>query len=154
MQYFQVKDTQKQNIQALTSLRNESILMTGEIKMLKENLSSCQNQLFQAQGELQRIKEKDHLCFNITEKGHMIVLDWYNRILDYTRKYCKNSVFQCKWQENQIQYCLVVDFKYFVANLTRWYFLKWPKTAFFWIRFSVLEHYAITVLRVAHHGSA
>ena len=37
-----------------------------------------------------------HLCFNITEKGHMIVPDWYNRILDYTRKYCKNSVFQWK----------------------------------------------------------
>ena len=28
-----------------------------------------------------------HLCFNITEKGHMIVPDWYNMILVYTRKY-------------------------------------------------------------------
>ena len=37
-----------------------------------------------------------HLCFAITEKGHMIVPDWYNRILDYTRKYCKNIVFQWK----------------------------------------------------------
>ena len=30
-----------------------------------------------------------HLRFNITEKGQMIVPDWYNRILDYTRKYCE-----------------------------------------------------------------
>ena len=37
-----------------------------------------------------------HLCFNITEKGQMIVPDKYNTFLDYTRKYCKNSVFQWK----------------------------------------------------------
>ena len=37
-----------------------------------------------------------HLCFNITEKGQMIVPDWYNRILDYTRKHGKNNVFQQK----------------------------------------------------------
>ena len=37
-----------------------------------------------------------HLCLNITEKGHMIVADWYNRILDYTRKYRKNNDFQWK----------------------------------------------------------
>ena len=42
------------------------------------------------------ITETDHLCFNITEIGHMIVPDWYNMILDYTRKYSKNSVFQWK----------------------------------------------------------
>ena len=35
-----------------------------------------------------------HLCFNITEKGKMIVPDGYNRTLDYTRKYSKNYVFQ------------------------------------------------------------
>ena len=34
---------------------------------------------------------KGHLCINITEKGHMIVVDYYNRILDYTRKYCKKK---------------------------------------------------------------
>ena len=26
-----------------------------------------------------------HLCFNITEKGQMIVPDWCNRIVDYTK---------------------------------------------------------------------
>ena len=41
----------------------------------------------------QSLSQATHLCFNITEKGHMIVPDWYNRILDYTRKYCKNSAF-------------------------------------------------------------
>ena len=39
--------------------------------------------------------------------------------------------------ETLIQYCLVVDFRYFVANLTHWHFLKWPKKGFFWICFSV-----------------
>ena len=34
-----------------------------------------------------------HLCFNITD---MILPDLYNRSLDYTRKYCKDSVFQWK----------------------------------------------------------
>ena len=37
-----------------------------------------------------------HLFFNITEKGQMIVPDWYNRILDYTRKYGFDCVFQLK----------------------------------------------------------
>ena len=37
-----------------------------------------------------------HLCFNITQKGQMIVPDLYNRILDYTSKYCKNCIF--KWK--------------------------------------------------------
>ena len=35
-----------------------------------------------------------HLCFNITEKGQVIVPDRYNRILHYTRKYGENYVFQ------------------------------------------------------------
>ena len=35
-----------------------------------------------------------HLCFNITEKGKMIVLDGYNRILEYTKKYYNNYSFQ------------------------------------------------------------
>ena len=52
-----------------------------------------------------------HLCFTITEKEHMIVPDWYNRILSYTKTYSKNKVFQLKWHENLIQYCLVVDLK-------------------------------------------
>ena len=34
-----------------------------------------------------------HLCFNNTEKRHMIVPDWYNRISVYTRNYCKSSFF-------------------------------------------------------------
>ena len=38
----------------------------------------------------------DHLCFNITEKGHMIAPEWYNRILDYTRKYFKTFFSQWK----------------------------------------------------------
>ena len=28
----------------------------------------------------------------VTEKGHMIVLDWYNRILGFIKTYCKNNV--------------------------------------------------------------
>ena len=50
--------------------------------------------------------------------------------------------------DNQIQYCLVVDFRYLVKNLTRWDFLKWPKACYIWIRFSVLEHYNVTTLQV------
>ena len=42
-----------------------------------------------------------NLCFTSTEKGHMIVPDWYYRILSYTK-------IQLKWHENLIQYCLVV----------------------------------------------
>ena len=42
-----------------------------------------------------------------------------------------------------IQYCLVVDSRYFVANLTCLDFLKWPLKGNFWIRLSVLEHYAV-----------
>ena len=30
-----------------------------------------------------------------------------------------------------IQYCLVVDFMFFVANLTRKDFINWPKQAIF-----------------------
>ena len=52
-----------------------------------------------------------HLCFNITEKGQMIVPALYNTILEYTRKYDKNYVFQWNWHENPIQYGLVVDFR-------------------------------------------
>ena len=52
-----------------------------------------------------------HLCFNITMKGQTIVPDWYNRNLQYTRKYVKNNVFQWKFNEILIQYCLVVDFR-------------------------------------------
>ena len=54
---------------------------------------------------------RGHSCFNITEKGPTIVPDSYNRILNYTRKLCKNSLFQWKWHENLIQYCLVVNFR-------------------------------------------
>ena len=35
-----------------------------------------------------------HLCFNVTEKGQMIVPDWYNRFLEYSRKYGKNNVYK------------------------------------------------------------
>ena len=35
-----------------------------------------------------------HLCFNTTIKEQTIVPDWYNRNLQYTRKYFKNNVFQ------------------------------------------------------------
>ena len=35
----------------------------------------------------------------------MILLDWYNRILDYTRKYFKKCVFFLN--ENNMKYCLV-----------------------------------------------
>ena len=31
-----------------------------------------------------------HLCFKITETGQIIIPDWYNKILDYT----KNTVKQ------------------------------------------------------------
>ena len=42
----------------------------------------------------------------------------------------------------KIAYCQVVNFWYFLANLTRWDFLKWSKTGYFWIHYSVLKHYA------------
>ena len=61
--------------------------------------------------------------------------------------------FSMKIAWNLIQYCLVVDFRYFVANLTRWDFLKWPKIGYFWIRFSILEHHAVTTLRMVENGS-
>ena len=34
---------------------------------------------------------RPHLCFTITEKGHMIVPDWHYRILSYTKTYGKNT---------------------------------------------------------------
>ena len=43
------------------------------------------------------VTARKQLCFNITEKGQMIVSDWYNRILVYTRQYGKNIVFL--WKE-------------------------------------------------------
>ena len=93
------------------------------------------------------------LVFQHYWKMHMLGPDWYNRILDYTRKYCKKCIFQWKWHKNLIQYCLVGDFRYFVANLSRWDFLKWPKQAIFWIRLRVLEQYTITSLKVVESGS-
>ena len=53
----------------------------------------------------------EHLCFTITEKGHMIVPDLYYRIYSYTKTYGKNKVFQLKWHEHLNQHCLVVDFR-------------------------------------------
>ena len=95
----------------------------------------------------------DALGFQYYWERHLIVPEWYNRILEYTRKYGKNNVFQYKLHENVIQYCLVVDFRYLIANLTSWEFLKWPKTGYFWICFSVLGHYALTTLKVVESGS-
>ena len=40
------------------------------------------------------MNKHSHLSFNITEKGQMKVPDYYNSILEYTRKYGKNNVFQ------------------------------------------------------------
>ena len=37
-----------------------------------------------------------HLCFNITMKGQTIEPDWYNRNLQYTRKYIKTMFFPMK----------------------------------------------------------
>ena len=54
---------------------------------------------------------KCHLCFTITEKGHMIVPDRYYRILSYTKTYGKNKFFQLKCHENLIQCYLIVDFR-------------------------------------------
>ena len=51
-----------------------------------------------------------HLCFNITEKGQMIVPDLYNTILEYPRKYGKKQFFQWTFHENPIKYGLVLDF--------------------------------------------
>ena len=36
------------------------------------------------------VRTSVHLCFNITEKGQMIVPDLYNMILEYTITYGKN----------------------------------------------------------------
>ena len=52
-----------------------------------------------------------HLFFNDIEKGQMIVPDWYNKILDYPKKYGTNKAFQWKYHENMIQYFLVVNFR-------------------------------------------
>ena len=38
--------------------------------------------------------DKGHLCFTITKKGHMIVPDWYNIILSYTKTKGKNKILE------------------------------------------------------------
>ena len=52
----------------------------------------------------------------------------YKMILDYTRECGIKIVFQWKLHKNLIQYCIVGDFKYLVACVTHWDFLKWPTT--------------------------
>ena len=77
---------------------------------------------FWSEGVLKIWRKWIHLCFNITEKGQMLVPNCYNSILDNTKTYC-----------------LLGDFMLFVANLTCWDFPKWPKTCYFWIRESGWE---------------
>ena len=48
---------------------------------------------------------------------------------------------------------LVVNFRCCVKVLTFLNVSKCPKTGYFWICFSVLEHYAVTTLRVVKSGS-
>ena len=60
-----------------------------------------------------------HLCFNITEKGHMIVPDQTGFWIIPENSVKKPMFFNENSMKNLIQYCLVVDFRYFVANLTR-----------------------------------
>ena len=48
--------------------------------------------LFSTQSASYNVYCTVHLCFNITEKGKMIVPDCDNRILDDTRKYVKTTV--------------------------------------------------------------
>ena len=80
------------------------------------------------QGRMTKSSYHIHLCFYITVKLQMLVPDWYKRILDYTRKYDKKKCLKWKLHDTLIQYCLVVDFWYFLANLSHWHFLNWPKT--------------------------
>ena len=77
--------------------------------MMKEKKENFGKSIQKKEGENQEnpnnlLSNLRHLCFNITEKGHMIVQDWYNRILNYARKYCKNSVFSKKiaWKSDSI----------------------------------------------------
>ena len=74
-------------------------------------------------------------------------LRWFSHKLVSTLNLDSRKKHLCSTR--MIQY----DFGYFVANLTRWDFLKWPKIGYFWIRFSVLENHAVTTLRVVESGS-
>ena len=57
--------------------------------------------------------EATHLCLNIAE----IVPDKFNRILDFTRKYGKNNVFQWKYNENLNSILSSCGFKVIVREL-------------------------------------
>ena len=67
----------------------------------------------------------------------------------------KKKCLKWKLHDTLIQYCLVVDFRYFLANLSHWHFLNWPKTffsSFFLVFYYITPKPLWELLWVAHHG--
>ena len=65
-----------------------------------------------------------------------------------------NPCFKIKYRKNNNKFCLVVNFRYCMKVLTFQSLLKLQKKCYSQIHFSVLQHYVIETLRVAHHGCA
>ena len=105
---FETVSEPKLQNQRLMFCHNLSIFFFFSINV---KLELCKLKWYYDKNILQLNQVRGHLCFTITEKGHLIVPDWYYRILGYTKTYGKNKVFQFKLHENLIQYCLVVDFR-------------------------------------------
>ena len=63
-----------------------------------------------------------HLCFNITEKEQIIVPDWYNKILEYTKNMVKQA-FPMKIVCNSDS--ILSSCVFYVTRI------KWPKTGYF-----------------------
>ena len=56
-------------------------------------IENINHYIFNLKLDLDPMDYEVNLCFNMTEKGHLIVPDWCNRILENTRKYCKTVFF-------------------------------------------------------------
>ena len=80
-----------------------------------------------------------HLCLNFTEKVKMIVPDWYNRIVDYTTRYCKTMFYN----NNSMKFRFNIIYLLILGNLYKTWplrFFEVTKTCFFG---SVLALYSI-----------
>ena len=148
--------------------------MDVNIILLKENLDHEEEAKFiikDGEFSCMRTKKCCHPCHNLLvfqpmHKYSLVCAIFCNMIWRYTRKLWIIRVFKRNLYKILTTLCLVVDFTYFVANLNLvvdftyfvanlncWDFLKWPKTGYFWMIFSVLEHYAVNTLRVVESGS-
>ena len=78
----------------MTVLEIDNCFLCGYMSCCKPVSEALIHCIYMAKKSLNLLVQNYHLCFNITGKGHMIVPDGYSRILNYTRKYCKNSVFK------------------------------------------------------------